>query len=104
MKIWLDDQCDDPVAVKKNTPEGFVGVKSLKELQALLESRLDEPIEVMSFDHDLATGEPDGYVIIKWMADHCLARWPQEIRVHSQNHIGAENIRCYAENVRRRLL
>ena len=105
MKIWLDDQCDDPVAVKKNTPEGFIGVKNLRELKRLVWSRLTEPIEVMSFDHDLGDGQPNGYEIIKWMASNWLHRWPKEVRVHSLNTGGgAENIRRFDEYVRRRFL
>ncbi len=97
MKIWLDD-CRTP-------PQGFYWVKNLAELIELLEND-KSVIEIMSFDHDL--GEPDeepsGYDIIKIMAEKYLDRWPEEIRVHSANPVGAKNIRCFDRNVRIHLL
>jgi len=95
MKIWLDDL--------RPPPEGFIHVKNLSELQVLLAYQ-PETIEVMSFDHDLGDGEPDGYQIIKWMAENHLDRWPVEVLVHSANPPGAENIRVFDEFVHNRLL
>ncbi|MFA4845738.1 MAG: cyclic-phosphate processing receiver domain-containing protein [Patescibacteria group bacterium] len=95
LNIWIDDL--------RPAPEGFVHVHTLADLRALLASS-DEPIEVMSFDHDLGDGEPDGYDIIKWIVDHHLDRYPAEIRTHSANPTGAENIAEYDRFVRRRLL
>lgn len=95
MKIWLDDL--------RPPPDGFIHVKNFAELENLLTSNPDS-IEVMSFDHDLGDGEKDGYEIAKWIAANHLERWPLEVRVHSANPPGAENIRAFDEFVRKRLL
>ncbi len=95
MKIWLDDI--------RPAPDGFIWAHDLFELAALLETHKDQ-IELMSFDHDLGDGIPDGYMIIKWLAEHYLNRWPETIRVHSANPPGAKNIRCYAEFIYNRVL
>ncbi|MDX1535940.1 MAG: cyclic-phosphate processing receiver domain-containing protein [Candidatus Spechtbacterales bacterium] len=109
MKIWLDD---DPIDNKgkrhRTAPEGFTHVHNLAELKELLE-KTNDPIEVMSFDHDLGDWaedgtELDGYYIIKWLAKNHLDRYPADVRVHSGNPIGAENIRTYDKNVRKHLL
>ena len=95
MKIWLDDL--------RPVPDGFIWVHNLAELKALLASN-QEVIEVMSFDNDLGDGEPEGYDIIKWLANTHLERWPKEIRVHSANPAGAHNIQQYIDFIRRRIL
>ena len=95
MNIWLDDI--------RPAPQGFIHVRNLAELESLLND-CNAPIEIMSFDHDLGDGEPDGYEIIKWLANEWLGRWPGEVRVHSANPVGAKNICLFAENVCRYLL
>jgi|GEM_PF-1626189 len=100
MKIWLDDQCDDQEAPRRHPPEGFIGVKNLAELEALLKSNT-EPIEVIDFDHDLGENEPDGYKIARWLAHNYQSRWPREVRVHSTNPCGAQNILAFAERFRK---
>ena len=97
MKIYLDD--DDKY---RKTPEGFERVHDLPELVGLLESRPDEPIEVMDFDNDLGDETPEGRYIIKWLYDNHRDRWPHEIRVHTDNPEAAIDIRTFAENVRKR--
>lgn len=108
MRIWLDDQHNEPEMTERWPPPGFIPVKSLAELKALLEST-SNVIEIMDFDHDLADfdesgHERDGYMIIKWLADEHLDRYPREVRVHSRNGPGRENIVKFDEFVRRRLL
>jgi len=95
MKIWLDDI--------RQAPHGFIHVKNLAELKALLTAQ-SEPIEIMSFDHDLGEDTPSGYEIIKWLAEHHLDRWPKEIQVHSANPVGRDNILAFADFIRRRIL
>lgn len=94
MKIWLDD-----IRVPL---EGFIWVHNQRELEELLRSNAEE-IEVMSFDHDLGDGEMDGYAIIKWLFRVHGDRYPNEVRVHSANPTGAENIRAYDACARRHL-
>ena len=64
----------------------------------------------ISFDHDLADehyivsdGEKTGYTFAKWLCDYIMdnnLRLPVGFGffVHSQNPVGAENIRCYMNN------
>lgn len=64
----------------------------------------------ISFDHDLADthyaigdGEKTGYTFVKWFCDYVMDNaldLPEgfSYHVHSQNPVGAENIRCYMEN------
>ncbi len=94
MKIYLDDE--------RRAPEGFIHVRNMSELQGLLK-RCNDEIEVMSFDHDLGDGEPDGYAIIKWLFQAHGNRYPKEVIVHSANPSGAANIRAYDACVRRHL-
>lgn len=95
MRIWLDDV--------RPAPHGFIHVRNLAELKELLAAN-PEPIKVMSFDHDLGDGTPDGYAIVKWLAEAHLNRWPRKIIVHSSNPPGAENIRQYDAFIRRHVL
>jgi hypothetical protein len=62
------------------------------------------------FDHDLADehyivgdGEKTGYTFAKWLCDYIMDNNLQlptgfGFFVHSQNPVGAENIRCYMNN------
>jgi len=62
------------------------------------------------FDHDLADehyiigdGEKTGYTFAKWFCDYVMDNDLDldedfSYHVHSQNPVGAENIRCYMEN------
>lgn len=95
MKIWLDDV--------RTAPHEFIHVKNIKELKSLLKTNTTE-IEIMSFDHDLGEDTKDGYQIAKWLAENHLDRWPKEIKVHSSNPPGAENIKAFDIFVRNRLL
>lgn len=57
----------------------------------------------ISFDHDLTDNEPTGYEIAKKLVDmdmDGLVKFPQKFSfyVHSQNPVGAMNIRCYLSN------
>jgi hypothetical protein len=58
--------------------------------------------QMISFDHDLGDGEITGYQIAQKLAIMVMdgVRLPSdfEFRVHSQNPVGAANIRHYMEN------
>ena len=106
MRIWLDDDPKYEVGGEfistRPAPPGFTHVHNLAELKQLLAERPDELIEVMSFDHDLGDGEPDGYEIIKWLVCEHAERYPDEVRVHSANGPCAANIEGHDVFVRRR--
>lgn len=96
MKLWLDDIRDPP-------DESWEWAQSFSQMIWLLK-KFGRP-EIMSFDHDLgidqATGtNRSGHDIIKWIAerDQNGGEWyPLEVRVHSANPVGAENVRKYDE-------
>lgn len=61
--------------------------------------------KVISFDHDLGDVKSDGYQIAKFLCDLDMNgsndfRFPDEFEffVHSQNPVGAKNIRDYMTN------
>lgn len=112
MRIWLDDQWDDPDAPERQPPRGaWIPVRNWAELEALINITTDK-ILVIDFDHDLGDfyeedgvkKERDGYWIIKKLADEHLGRYPQEVRVHSANPVGRRNIEEFDLNVRKYLL
>lgn len=108
LNIWLDD---DPKVDGKSTrpaPKGFVHVHNLAELEELLNST-EGRIEVMSFDHDLGDWAEDGTeltgrYVIEWLQREHLDRYPKEVRVHSANQIGRENVLAFDASVRKHLL
>lgn len=58
---------------------------------------------IISFDHDLGDGTPNGYDIAKKIADLVMDgghEIPQgfSVLVHSKNPVGAENIRVFMNN------
>jgi len=108
MNIWLDDQWDDPERPKRWPPKGFIPVKNLAEVEALME-RDPRKIGVMDFDHDLADFDEDGrertgLTIIEWLYENQIDRYPEEIEVHSDNSVGRDNIRGFDTNVRKYVL
>ncbi len=100
MKIWLDDQLDDPdpdLKEQRWTPEGWVGARNGAEFKSLIEGALKqgEPIEAIDFDNDL--GEPvEGYHLVQWLQkEHpeIIELNPNiELRVHSKNNVGEQNL------------
>ena len=62
MKIWLDDDFDNPDAPLRRPPAGYTGVHSVNEFKKLI---LDceakgEPIEAIDLDNDLGIYRDDG--------------------------------------------
>lgn len=96
MKLWLDDERNPP----KNQ-KGWTWVKTWEEVkEALLKDPLD-PVRVMSFDHDLGPDTLDGYEIIKRISWEIPERYPWEVKAHSRNVVGKENILAYDRWYRR---
>lgn len=91
-KLFIDDERLPP-----QTPEwDCVIVRNYDEACEYMES-IGCPLFI-SFDHDLGEGK-NGYDIVKWMIERDLDMQgnfiPYEFKyeVHSQNPVGAENIR-----------
>lgn len=111
MKIWLDDQLNDPAAPGRHTPEGWVGASNFEEFRALIEQALEnkEQIEVIDFDNDLGT-DPEGRArmegnkILEWLKDtypEYIVSEKTELRVHSKNIVENEKMRRNIETWRR---
>ncbi|MDO8664434.1 MAG: hypothetical protein Q7K44_02715 [Candidatus Liptonbacteria bacterium] len=90
MKIWLDDQLDDPNTPTRHTPEGYIGVKRGEDFKKLITDAhtKNEPIEIIHLDNDLDE-ETEGYQLLEWLKD----TYPEyvvgttEIQVHSENNV-----------------
>lgn len=57
----------------------------------------------MSLDHDLGNNQPTGFDFVKWLVNQDMdgaidLSDCSEIYVHSQNPVGAENMRAYLNN------
>lgn len=95
-KLYLDD-------VRYPADATYIVARTVEEAQQLIE-QYGVP-EHISFDHDLGvdnTGNliPDGYDFAKWLAEMDMngeIMLPKDFtfEVHSQNPVGAENIRAY---------
>ena len=92
MKIYLDDL--------REQPSGWTLARTFQEFKQLIDS--GEPIEAIAFDHDLGEGEPEGYDIVKWLAEYKPeVILSSEITSHSANPVGRENIETFVASCRR---
>lgn len=85
MKIWLDDL--------RPAPEGFLWLKTSQELLDWMQSRRADGLdlgELISFDHDLG-GDDTSRRCVYWMCENGM--FPQRVRVHSANPVGADYLR-----------
>lgn len=92
MKLWLDDQIDDPTTPYRHTPEGWVGVRTALQACRLLATG---EVTYISFDHDLGPSwAGSGYLVAKFIERRAFYRRIKRLRwdVHSANPIGAKNI------------
>ena len=102
MKIWLDDQIDNPEYPDRQTPAGWVGVKTALQACRLLRTG---KVSHVSFDHDLGEGTNgplmSGYIVAKFI-EYGAYRHSRGMKygipylswdVHSSNPVGRENIK-----------
>jgi len=91
-KLWLDDQCRDPEAPHRLTPEGYVGFSSAAgALGYIAEEGLPA---LMDLDHDLGFNNPTGMDFLKVLAE----RFPDKVpiwNVHSANPVGKANMESF---------
>lgn len=90
IKIWLDDQLDDPAAPSRHTPAGWVGVKSPKLAIKLIKKGI---VSVIDLDHDLGNNAlGDGGTVLKYINKRVIQD-PEFIlpiiRIHSKNVVEA---------------
>lgn len=55
-------------------------------------------IQSVSFDHDLGNQQPSGLAVLKSMIDNNVLKKDVKINVHSQNPVGAKQIKDYFES------
>ena len=92
MKLWIDDQIDDPETPERWVPEGWTGVKSALQACRML-SRFH--VTDVSFDHDLGPPQAGtGYLIARFIESRAArgAIAPVNWEVHSSNPVGRRNI------------
>lgn len=97
MKIYLDDV--------RPTPIGWTAAKNFSEFKALIDGaqQSGEPIEAVSFDNDLGEGEPEGYDVTKWLAEHhpeCIVG-EGILTVHSANPVARQAIEGFITSCRK---
>ncbi len=102
MKIFLDDQMNEPGMPNRQVPEGYVGVRDFEEFKGALEEALTrgEKIESLDFDNDLGEGKMEGWEIAKWIAEVHPEIFEEisELKAHSENRGGGrEKIERYFE-------
>lgn len=98
-KLYLDD-------IRNPADTTYIVARTVKEAQHLVE-KYGVP-EHISFDHDLGVDEldnllPNGYDFAKWLVEMDMdgnieLSCAFTFTVHSQNPVGAENIRVYLSN------
>lgn len=92
-RLWLDDE--------RPMPDGFdLHVKTSREaIKAIREGG----VSMVSLDHDLGEGNGTGYEVAKYIEEAAFngALIPMEIRVHSANPVGRNNIRRCIDNAKR---
>ena len=96
MKLWLDDQVNDPDTPSRHPPPGWLGVPSALEACRLLSRG---GVTHVSLDHDLGEGRITGYTVArfieKWSFGGRLG--PLQWSVHSANPVGARKMRLALE-------
>jgi hypothetical protein len=96
MRLWIDDERPMPEGY---THHVYTSDEAIEEIATAL--RLGDPIELVSFDHDLGYSWEDGHDLVDggvrddtsrpvllWMIENDI--WPAEIRIHTANPVGHE--------------
>ncbi len=98
MKLWLDDQINDPDAPIRWTPEGWVGVDNARDAMKHVESGL---LTAINLDNDLGT-PLEGLDVINLIEDlaHDGKIPRMEILIHTSNSEARRRMelireRCY---------
>jgi len=102
MKIWLDDQLDDPETPDRHPPEGWVGCKVASEAIRLISTGAVTDID---YDHDLGddASSGDGYQVALYIEEGAYLGTLNPIRwhIHSANPVGREKIKSAMRNADR---
>ncbi len=98
VKVYLDDFPPDSDRV---CPPGWVAVTTPEQAIQLL---AQGQVTLISLDHDLALPEPrNGYMVVKWIEEQVIVHGfkPPEIRIHSANSVGVQNMLRGIESILR---
>jgi hypothetical protein len=99
IKLWLDDQLDNPGMPARHTPVDWVGVKTAQEAIDVLKTG---NVTHISLDHDLGDEKivGTGYQVTRWIEaaahDGILPRI--EWAIHSANPVGRKNMEAALRN------
>lgn len=92
MKIWLDDlrpAPDDSWTWVKTSADALGILRGHYAGNVGLAPVINDPISVISFDHDLG-GDDTSRPVMMWLAEYGGNQWPNTVLVHSMNPIGRE--------------
>jgi hypothetical protein len=92
--LFLDDE-------RSPARDGLTIARSFSEAVTLVKEK-GLP-EFMTLDHDLGDSSPTGYDFVLWLTNYVIDQNLQfppyfTFYVHSQNPVGAENMRCLLDN------
>lgn len=97
MRLWLDDQIDDPETPDRHTPPGHVGVKTALHACRILKNY---KVTHIDFDHDLGPGL-NGYTVACFIEKRAFLRLqsPLTYAMHSANPVGrsGQHRTCHEE-------
>ncbi len=100
MKLWIDDQLNDPETPSRHVPKGWIGAASSAEAIALVQEH-GLPT-AMDLDHDLG-GEDTVMVFLKWLAGSFPNGPIPDWTVHSRNGEGIKSVYAYLNSWQRSL-
>ena len=104
MKLYLDDIRNPHQSGYKDSE--WIVCRNDKTFKDMFIS-FDSVITHISFDHDISSyddngDEVTGYTLVKWLCDYILDNNLDisnlEIRFHTANVVGKENMMCYWRN------
>ena len=104
MKLYLDDIRNPHQSGYKD--DEWIVCRNATEFVSAIEQHFSD-LEVVSFDHDIDSydeneNEVTGYDCVKWLCDYILDNYLDitnlEIRFHTANPVGEENMMCYWNN------
>ena len=92
VRVWLDDQINDPETPPRHPPPGWVGVATAMAACRLLARG---GVTHVSLDHDLGDGQMTGYTVARFIEKraHEGRLEPLQWAVHSANPVGAAKMR-----------
>lgn len=101
MKLFVDDQINDPSAPTRHTPEGWVGVATAEEAIALIDSGV---VTAIDLDHDLGDGRLTGYDVAEHIEKGAYLgtiKYIQCYGSHSANPDGRKQINAALRQARK---